>query len=123
MADPLPFQRWWVAQFSADTAHLSPAQVGNHVRLLMLAWRRASCSIPADPEWICRRLNIGRHEYARDVAPALADLWESDGEDYHNSAQREERFHCEERSAQAKQAALIRHHGDNIHSLKIKGKT
>lgn len=114
--------RLWVAQVSADTAHLTPAQAGNHFRLLMLAWRRMSCAIPADTGWICRRLGIAPESYARDVAPFLADLWVCDGEDWFNEPQRAERFNFEERSAKARQAALIRHHGANVHPLKTKGK-
>lgn len=122
MADPVPWMRLWVAQVTADTAHLPLAQVGSHFRLMMLAWRRAECSIPNDPDWISRRLGIDLDEFARTVTPVLADLWESDGEDLHNLAQREERFHVEQRSQQARRAALIRHHGGNVHPLKQKDK-
>ena len=122
MADPVPWMRLWVAQVSADTAHMSSAQVGSHLRLMMLAWRRASCSIPDDADWMSRRLGIGPDEFARTVAPVLADLWESDGEDLHNPAQREERLHVEQRSQQARQAAMIRHHGGNVQPLKQKEK-
>jgi uncharacterized protein YdaU (DUF1376 family) len=115
--------RLWVAQISADTAHLTAAQLGTHLRLLMLAWRRASCSIPDDADWICRRLGIGPDDYADDVVPVLADLWESDGEDLYNPDQRKERLHVEHRAAQARQAAMIRHHGQNVHPLKAKEKT
>jgi uncharacterized protein YdaU (DUF1376 family) len=122
MADAVPWMRLWVAQLSADTQHLTAAQLGSHLRLLMMAWRRTSCSIPNDADWICRRLGIGPDYYAQDVAPVLADLWESDGEDLHNLDQRKERLHVEQRSEQARQAALIRHHGQNVHPLKTREK-
>jgi uncharacterized protein YdaU (DUF1376 family) len=122
MADPIPWMRLWMAQFSADTAHMSAAQIGNHVRLLALAWRWSNCSVPDDCDWICRRLGICPEDFASDVAPVLSDLWVSDGVDLHNPEQRSERFHVEQRSEQARQAAMIRHHGQNVLPLKTKGK-
>ena len=122
MADPIPYWRFFVGAFTAETGHLTAVQLGHHVRLLMLAWRRASCSIPDDAVWLCQRLRIGPDEFARNVVPLLADLWESDGEDLHNADQRAERFYVEQRSERARQAALIRYGGGNIHPLKTKVK-
>ena len=42
--------------FEADTAHLTLAEDGAYNRLLRLCWRTPGCSIPADRQWIYRRL-------------------------------------------------------------------
>jgi uncharacterized protein YdaU (DUF1376 family) len=42
--------------FEADTAHLTLAEDGAYNRLLRLCWRTPGCSIPADREWIYRRM-------------------------------------------------------------------
>ena len=42
--------------FEADTAHLTLAEDGAYNRLLRLCWRTPGCSIPAEKEWIYRRL-------------------------------------------------------------------
>ena len=121
MADPIPYMRLFIGGFTAETQHLTASQLGNHTRMLLLAWRRVACSIPDDQQWISRRLRIGAEEYNRDVVPVIADLWVSDGEDLINEDLRAERFHVEERSQKARKAALIRY-GENIHPLKEKRK-
>jgi uncharacterized protein YdaU (DUF1376 family) len=122
MPDAIPYMRLFVGSFTSDTQHLSAAQLGHHLRLLMLAWRRASCSIPDDSDWICRRLGIEPEEYGRDIVPMIGDLWLSDGEDLHNEEQRAEMFHCLERSEKARRAAQIRHSGAKIVPLKTNEK-
>lgn len=42
--------------FEADTAHLTLAEDGAYNRLLRLCWRTPGCSIPADRDWIYRRM-------------------------------------------------------------------
>ena len=42
--------------FEADTAHLTLAEDGAYNRLLRLCWRTPGCSIPADRQWVYRRL-------------------------------------------------------------------
>ena len=42
--------------FEADTAHLTLSEDGAYNRLLRLCWRTPGCSIPADRQWIYRRL-------------------------------------------------------------------
>jgi uncharacterized protein YdaU (DUF1376 family) len=122
MTDPIPYWRFFVGGFAAETQHLSAAQLGHHVRLLMLAWRRASCSIPNEAEWISRRLGVGPDDYSREVVPVLSDLWESDGDDLTNADLRSERLHVEERSEKARKAANARYRRSNVHPLNVKEK-
>lgn len=42
--------------FEAATAHLSMAEDGAYNRLLRLCWRMPGCTIPADRQWVYRRL-------------------------------------------------------------------
>lgn len=48
--------------FEADTAHLTLAEDGAYNRLLRLCWRTPGCSVPADRQWIYRRLRAATDE-------------------------------------------------------------
>lgn len=58
--------------FEADTAHLSLAEDGAYNRLLRLCWRSPGCSIPADRQWIYRRMRCLSDE-DRAVVDAVLD--------------------------------------------------
>ena len=58
--------------FEADTAHLSLAEDGAYNRLLRLCWRTPGCSIPADRQWIYRRLRAVS-QADRDVVDCVLD--------------------------------------------------
>lgn len=58
--------------FEADTAHLSLAEDGAFNRLLRLCWRTPGCSVPADREWIYRRLRA-RTDDERAVVDVVID--------------------------------------------------
>lgn len=52
----LPYFPLYPDDFEADTAHLTMAEDGAYNRLLRLCWRSPGCTIPADQEWIHRRM-------------------------------------------------------------------
>lgn len=112
MADPIPYWRMFPGQFAHDTMHLPAVRLGYHIRLLMLAWRRAHCSIPHDENWIALRLGIDADEYSRNVEPMIGDLWEIEGDDLVCDALRAERLDVIARSEKARKAAAARYGGN-----------
>jgi len=67
----MPWFKFNAAQFLTDTAHLTDAEVGLHVRMLALFWHHGS--VPNDPGWVRARCpNAGS---PRDLK-ALDGLWE-----------------------------------------------
>lgn len=106
----------------AEARHLTAFQFGCHMLLKSYAWERAECSIPADEDWIARRLGISADEYASHVAPMLDDLWVREGRDWVNENLRKERLEAAGRSAHAQAAAFARHHGPKVTPLKPKEK-
>ena len=48
----LPF---WTDAYLADTQHLTNAEHGLYLRLLITIWRSPNCRIPNDEKWIARR--------------------------------------------------------------------
>ena len=121
MSSQAPWMKFWIADFVSDTQHLTAAEVGNHVRLMCRAWRRPSCSIPNDPAWIQRRLNIDEEQFTRDVLAVIREFWTEEGDELVNEVLRKEYFEVLARSDSARKAALTRHHGSTIGALKKKG--
>lgn len=59
----------------ADCAHLSDAEFGLYLRILMLMWRSPDCRIPNDEAWIARKL---QRDYAM-ALPLLNEFCQTDG--------------------------------------------
>lgn len=53
-----PYLPLFTDAFLASTDHLSDAETGLYLRLLMLMWRSPECRIPDDDAWLCRRLRL-----------------------------------------------------------------
>jgi uncharacterized protein YdaU (DUF1376 family) len=56
VGDKLPFLPLWVRDYLVDTAHLSDAEHGRYLLLLILMWRSPHCRVPDDDDWLARRL-------------------------------------------------------------------
>lgn len=61
--------------FEADTAHLTLAEDGAYNRLLRLCWRTPGCSIPADREWIYRRMRASSDEDRRVIDVVIEEFF------------------------------------------------
>jgi uncharacterized protein YdaU (DUF1376 family) len=68
----MPF---YVADYEADTSHLTMEEDGAYNRLLRLCWRTPGCSIPDDDAWIARMLRADEDTMARVVRPILAEFF------------------------------------------------
>ncbi len=68
----------WTDAYLADTRHLTTEQHGAYLLLLMEAWRRPSCSLPADDTLLARLSGLSPSQWAecRDVVMAF---WTWDG--------------------------------------------
>ena len=71
----IPYIPLYVADFEADTAHLSLEEDGAYNRLLRLCWRTPGCSVPDDDAWIMRRLRVDAETFQRAVAPVIAEFF------------------------------------------------
>ena len=91
MAD-LRWMKFWTGNYLGDTGHLSLAEHGAYIKLLCLAWDNSTCSIPADSEWIKRRLRVDDEEYVRVVRPVIEEFWTEEDGRLHQKRQRKEFF-------------------------------
>ena len=69
----------WTDSYLADTLHLSDAEHGLYLRLLMLMWRSPECRIPNDDDWLARQLRKTHAEVAEYVRPLIKEFCQSDG--------------------------------------------
>jgi len=72
----IPYFPLYVADYEADTAHLTLEEDGAYLRLLRLCWRTPGCSIPADPRWIARMMRVTWECYERVVVPILSEFFQ-----------------------------------------------
>lgn len=63
--------------YMADTRHLTPAQHGAYLLLLMTAWRMPDCKLPNDDTFLCRCASMDRRVWDnnRDV---IMSFWKQD---------------------------------------------
>lgn len=59
----IPYLPLFVADYEADTAHLTVAEDGAYMRLLRLQWRTPGCTLPDDHAWIQRRVRASDSEW------------------------------------------------------------
>jgi uncharacterized protein YdaU (DUF1376 family) len=65
--------------YLADTEHLTDAENGIYLKILMVMWRNPECRIPNDNNWIARRLRRTIAEVEKDVLPIIAEFCQRDG--------------------------------------------
>lgn len=63
-----PYMQLWIADFLGDTLHLSDAEIGQYMLLLMAMWRNGG-SLPADPGKLAR---IARNPVSENVMAYFA---------------------------------------------------
>ena len=81
----LAFFPMYPGDFEADTAHLTLAEDGAYNRLLRLCWRTPGCSIPADHDWIHRRMRAVSDEDKAVVDTVLAEFFTVTQQRYSNA--------------------------------------
>lgn len=69
----------FVDAYISDTEHLSDAEHGRYLKLLMMMWRSPECRIPNDDEWLARRFRRTVEEVRRDLRPLIAEFCACDG--------------------------------------------
>lgn len=62
----------------SDTGHLSRAERGLYMDLLILCWRSPECRIPNDEQWIARKLRVGSDE-TETLREVIAEFMTSSG--------------------------------------------
>lgn len=72
----IPWFKTYTTTYKAETSHLSFAEKGVYMALLVLAWETPGCSFPIDAKWIKRRLNIRSEAEFGLCETVLAEFWQ-----------------------------------------------
>jgi uncharacterized protein YdaU (DUF1376 family) len=67
----------WTDALLADTGHLSDAEFGRYVRMLILMWRTPGCRVPNDDAWLTRHLP--HTATIEDIRATIAEYCQTDG--------------------------------------------
>lgn len=73
----LPYMRLYVADYLADTSHLSTLEHGAYLLLIMNYWQRGE-ALPCGDAQLARIARVSAKEWSA-IKPALAELFEDDG--------------------------------------------
>lgn len=65
--------------YMRDCWHLSDAEHGRYLLLLILIWQSPECRIPNEPEWIARKMRRSAEEYETQIAPLIKEFCSSTG--------------------------------------------
>ena len=69
----------WTDALLADCHHLTDAEFGRYMRLLILLWRSPDCRVPNDDEWLARRLCRSVEEIISDWRPLIEEFCKNSG--------------------------------------------
>ena len=89
-----PYMKLYVAEWTADTQHLTCEQDGAYGRLVRAMWR-AEGALPADPDMLARIVGLTPKEWAAIAVPVLALFSIKDGFLAHKRLQKEVRKYRE----------------------------
>jgi len=73
----IPYFPMYPTDFEADTSHLTLLEDGVYNRLLRLCWMTPGCSIPADEEWVMRRLRARTDDEKEAVRTVLSEFFQT----------------------------------------------
>jgi len=116
----IPYIPLYVADYEADTSHLSMEEDGAYMRLLRLCWRTPGCSVPDDPKWIMRKMRVTADEFYRAVEPVIDEFFtRADGRIFQARLQRE---HASIEALQSKRSAAGKRGNEKRWGLKTNEK-
>lgn len=69
-----PYLPLFVSDHLAETDHLSDAEHGVYLRLILLLWQSPECRIPDDNEWLARRFRRDANAVQTQVRPLIHEF-------------------------------------------------
>jgi len=64
----------WTDAYLADCSHLTDAEHGIYLQILMLIWRSPNCQIPDDDEWIARKFRRDANAVRTHIRPLMREF-------------------------------------------------
>lgn len=64
--------------YLADTMHLTNEEHGVYLKMLIVAWRQPSCSLPDDDGVLARIAGVGIKKWRSALRPVMMEFWQRD---------------------------------------------
>lgn len=80
----LPYFPLFPADFDADTAHLTLIEDGAYNRLLRLCWRTPGCKVPAEEDWLFRKLRATSEDEKAAIRSVIGEFFVRRGGSIYN---------------------------------------
>lgn len=112
--------KFWFGNYMGDANHLTLAEHGAYLMLLILAWDNPTCSLPNDPAWLKRKMRISDEEFDQNVRPVIDEFWTLEDHRIYQKRQRKEWESAVHNSEMGKKAANRRWDGRKVIPLKTK---
>lgn len=107
----LPFMPFDTGAYVSDTLHLTPAQHGAYLKMIIVAWRSPDCKLPSDDAYLARITGLGMRAWGNNRDVLLA-FWrvDDDGKLYQPRMVERYKFasHKREVSVQAGRASALK---------------
>lgn len=98
----------WTDAYIADCSHLSFAEHGAYLSLLLIMWRSPECRIPDDDEWIMRKLRCNADAMRTHVRSVMREFCETDAGWVTQKRLRKEWAWCRDKRKKNSEAAKSR---------------
>ncbi len=98
----------WTDAYLADCSHLSDAEHGVYLQVLMTMWRSPECRIPNDSSWLARRFRRDVHDVEKTIRPILAEFCKTDGNWVWQPRLQKEWEYCRKKSEKNSETAKLR---------------
>lgn len=113
----VPFMRLFVADYQADTMHLSTVEHGAYLLLLMNYWQRGK-PLPDDDRKLARIAGLGPREWQR-IKPAVSEFFEIGCSGWLHKRVESELAHMRSMSLKKRRGGLAR--AEQMHSERLAG--
>lgn len=81
----------WTDSYLADASHLSDAEHGRYLLMLIHLWRMPECRFPNDDVWLGRKFSCTREQVAGELRPLIREFFSTDGNWLHQKRMTRER--------------------------------
>lgn len=102
----VPYMPLYVADYMADTGHLTTLEHGAYLLLIMAYWQRGE-ALPNDDKKLARIARLGPREWAR-IKPSLAEFFELSASDWFHSRLHRELATLRDKSLKRRKGGLAR---------------
>ena len=98
----------WTDAYLADTTHLSDAEHGRYLQIIIHMWRAPQCRLPNNNSFLSRKFNRSPEAIEIEIKPIMQEFFKCDGNWWTHKRLVHERKYLEEQSLKQSARAKVR---------------